>query len=454
MATKDGTLFNVSNVDPMDLGPTQTDVDIVKLEITHIDSKPFWGSLPEDTIRSIWTKTFGRNKSEINSYNFKIVKNKCLKINFELRATVKITELSPTPLFSFPYSDLAGTHLMYGKIVDYKVEDALIGDIILISVSRTASEVKSSLIASWLKHFGDPIGEPYYDIDIEGVQTGSYHQKLLLKHHIPEFLPIGGLKARVFYAGMPKQCTKCYRVGHIQKTCKNEKIQWLDFVERLYGTGLYSSSLFGSWIDILVDRIRQGREGGNRDRSPSLNTRANNTRKYRPGPSKYREKRDRSPKNRRFEKRDRSPYNKRTENRNSNYYRDRSSNRYEYRDRSPKRYRDDHHRLSPQDTYSSTRDRSPKNRASRKPSPKRDRSPYQHRNKARKERSPSSSPDHWSSARTIRVVSEGRLSAKARLGIRHNNLESTPIFRKRNRDDKEDNDDDKDPKLPKTDRGY
>jgi len=231
-------------------------VDIVSVEVTHCNGDKFWGPLPDSVIRSIWTKNFNRDYKEIDVYNFKQVKKRCLQVNFELKKPMLMQDISPTSKFHFYYKTLTGTNLMFANIrdYDYKVKSAKAGDTVTVSVLRTASEVRSLQMKEWLNHFGTLIEPHWYDKDSEGLNTGNFHVKLTLKFDIPEFLPMFGVKARIFYPGMKKQCSKCFRIGHFQKFCNKSKIDWLDYIERLLDTGIYPRRLFGSWIEVLEDR--------------------------------------------------------------------------------------------------------------------------------------------------------------------------------------------------------
>jgi len=93
---------------------------------------------------------------------------------------------------------------------------------------------------------------------------------LKLNYHVPEFLPIQGKRARVYYHGIPSFCAKCYRVGHLKPDCKNSSATWyikisdcplnlsittlltnpprFDYIRRLRDAGV-EDSLFGNWLD-------------------------------------------------------------------------------------------------------------------------------------------------------------------------------------------------------------
>ncbi len=257
-------------VEPMETGPQEL-TQAVQVEITHSGRQIFDGVLPNSQIRLIWTKVFDRQLSEIEVYNFRQFPGRCLRITFQLKDPVKLAEIHPTPDFNFFYTTLGHPHLLLGRILGYNnIPEPKIGDEVLVTVLMN-TDITTQNIIRWLKLFGDTVGNHYYAKDAEGVQTGALHIKLVLKFHIPEFLPMFGQKIRIYYAGMPRQCSSCYRSGHYKRDCNKTKTDWLGFIERLLDTGLYDEELFGNWIEVLDDRNRnhnQQKNGGRRSRSP------------------------------------------------------------------------------------------------------------------------------------------------------------------------------------------
>jgi len=44
----------------------------------------------------------------------------------------------------------------------------------------------------------------------------------------------------------------CYNQGHVYKECPDQmKGNWLDYVSRVYKSGLFADELFGDWLDTL-----------------------------------------------------------------------------------------------------------------------------------------------------------------------------------------------------------
>jgi hypothetical protein len=70
---------------------------------------------------------------------------------------------------------------------------------------------------------------------------------LKLRFHIPEYLPMWGKKARVYYHGIPSFCVGCYTVGHVKADCEENSISWKDFINNLLDLGI-EKRLFGSWF--------------------------------------------------------------------------------------------------------------------------------------------------------------------------------------------------------------
>jgi len=56
-------------------------------------------------------------------------------------------------------------------------------------------------------------------------------------------------RVRIYYHGMPTQCSNCMKLGHLQKQCTNNKSTWKDFVKSLVESGNFEKDLFGSWLE-------------------------------------------------------------------------------------------------------------------------------------------------------------------------------------------------------------
>ncbi len=62
--------------------------------------------------------------------------------------------------------------------------------------------------------------------------------KLKLSYLIPEFLPIRGKRARVYYHGIAPFCIVCNSPGHVKAECENDPVPWNEYVESLKDTGI------------------------------------------------------------------------------------------------------------------------------------------------------------------------------------------------------------------------
>jgi hypothetical protein len=94
--------------------------------------------------------------------------------------------------------------LLIGKIIGYNtIPEPKIGDEVLITVLQN-TDISSKNIFMWLNHFGETVGDYFYAKDAKGIPTGALHIKMVLEHHVSEYLSMFGQKIRVFYAGMPR----------------------------------------------------------------------------------------------------------------------------------------------------------------------------------------------------------------------------------------------------------
>ncbi len=86
-----------------------------------------------------------------------------------------------------------------------------------------------------------------YGINGTQIQNDIYTVKLKLEHHIPEYLPIRGKKAKIYYHGMLSFCSACHVLGHLTVDCENQPASWWDYIERLKSCDV-PIDYFGSWI--------------------------------------------------------------------------------------------------------------------------------------------------------------------------------------------------------------
>lgn len=82
----------------------------------------------------------------------------------------------------------------------------------------------------------------------DGIKTERIVVDVTFEEEIPEWLPILSKKARIYYAGIRRQCHKCYESEHQAWECKNDRVSWKGYCDRLFETGRFDRDLFGHWI--------------------------------------------------------------------------------------------------------------------------------------------------------------------------------------------------------------
>jgi len=80
------------------------------------------------------------------------------------------------------------------------------------------------------------------------LEIDVYTVRLRLAFLVPEFLPIRGKRARVYYHGIPSFCVVCYSLGHQRTECYNNSVSWIDYTEALKRTGI-PARLFDPILD-------------------------------------------------------------------------------------------------------------------------------------------------------------------------------------------------------------
>jgi len=113
--------------------------------------------------------------------------------------------------------------------------------------------------------------------DPNGLNIDEYIVTLTLTYLIPVHLPILGRKARIYYHGIPKQCTNCWELEHIKPECttKDNPITWLGYIESLRQLDI-PDKLFGNWLDVN-NRVNLRARGKARGRSFSTRGRGDSS---------------------------------------------------------------------------------------------------------------------------------------------------------------------------------
>ena len=72
---------------------------------------------------------------------------------------------------------------------------------------------------------------------------------MVLLQDIPEWLPLDGLRNKIQYAKMKKQCNSCFG-NHLRKNCSNEKVSWLEYVSK-FKTDYpeIPDEFYGKWLE-------------------------------------------------------------------------------------------------------------------------------------------------------------------------------------------------------------
>ena len=233
---------------------------LVKFEVIAINDSNYYGALTEEEIIHIWEKVLGRGFDEIYamSYNRSLTRNfrVTIKSNFE----ASVSSIYPEPTFEFRRNKPNATSeddvdVLTCRLIGYSsVKPAELGQLTRITVKTNDFAVEPEQILDWLAKFGSVSSNHDYERNTVGVRTDVLETEIVLRKHIPEYLPIAGRKVVVAYPGIPKVCNNCYQTGHMKRACKAKRVEWIDKVQELRGTGDFPDEMFGGWISIIEQR--------------------------------------------------------------------------------------------------------------------------------------------------------------------------------------------------------
>jgi len=233
----------------------QNDGTRVTIEVFGLNDKEFFGSLSEAELVFIWEKIFKRNIEEVFGMSQKRGLNRYFRGTFTLNSTV--SQVYPQECFVFrrktpdAKSDDDYDSIHCRIIMKNKPASAELGNIVRVTATTNEFSVSPDDIGKWLSKFGSVSSNYDYVKNSVGIRTDVLEVDLLLRKHIPEFLPAAGTKIQINYPGIPKACIRCYKLGHMKRNCKSQKMEWIDRVAEIRKSGEFADELFGAWIQIL-----------------------------------------------------------------------------------------------------------------------------------------------------------------------------------------------------------
>jgi hypothetical protein len=140
-----------------------------------------------------------------------------------------------------------------------------------VKIEGAEYQLKEEDVMKWLSNYGtlmseiteDQVKLEFSDSEEEEAcqeivsHTGTYSVKMALGRQIPQFLPMGGKKIKIYYRGIKKMCRKCYRAGHLWNDCKDKQREWLEYVDEFLLNHTLEEQLYGNWIRLVSDwRVR------------------------------------------------------------------------------------------------------------------------------------------------------------------------------------------------------
>ncbi len=238
---------------------------LVKIEFISLNGKPFYGQVTDDELLYIWVSVFGRKLEELFGTTSSKSLTRHVRAIFKLKTPTKLTEIADGPEFSYEkFLDDGASETITGKILGFNaVKPAELGDLVKVTI-KTNFGVEAAGLIRWLKLYGIPTAQYHYQVNPHtGLKTDVFEAEIILKRHIEEFLPIFGQKAIVSYPGMPKQCNRCYNVGHLRRDCNNPKKDWVEYIASFL-CGDFDKELIGTWSK-AVQRWNLANESANKN---------------------------------------------------------------------------------------------------------------------------------------------------------------------------------------------
>lgn len=232
----------------------ETDLEtLVKIEFDSINGKQFLGQVSDDELIYIWVQVFKRNKDDL----YGIISTKSLirnvRATYKLKNPVKLSEICDAETFIYEkFLDDGASEVITGKIIGYNATKPVeLGELTKVTV-KTNFGVEATGVLNWLRLYGTPTSQFEFKTNPNtGLKTDIFETEIVLKQHIDEYLPMYGQKVQVFYPGIPRQCNRCYLIGHLRRDCNNKKRDWVAHIVGLIEDGGLKKELVGSWKNAI-----------------------------------------------------------------------------------------------------------------------------------------------------------------------------------------------------------
>jgi hypothetical protein len=246
-------------------GPIRQSLEV---EFRTLNGKPFKGTItPKEAKHEIFKKCLGFEYS--NFYGVRPAWKGCPTMTFTFCEPTNVDDLAYMQDFEYVRTNGAGLEKVEERLGCHikglrgRQEDGAGWEpfqenwMRVVKMEGCDYQISNSEIIAWLSHYGEvlsPVVEDCFeDSDVEeGINaTGIYSVKMKLKREIPQLLPMCGKRIKIYYKGIDKLCTKCFG-KHPRRICKNEKVPWIDYVERFVDSNVdIPEQAYGRWTDVL-----------------------------------------------------------------------------------------------------------------------------------------------------------------------------------------------------------
>lgn len=233
--------------------PFETSKDkVVKIELSTINGKPYYGQVSDEELLFIWVSVFKKSRDLLFGVKSSKSMTRNVRATFKLAAPIKLNEEFPSENFSYEnYLDDGATEKVVGKVLGL-IKTADIGQSTKITVA-TNFDVEPPGVINWLSRYG-AVSSKYSIVKNEetGLFTDIFETEIILSRHVHEFLPMYGQKTTISYPGIPKVCNKCYVAGHMRRECGNPERTWIEFVIDLINKEGIEPDMVGSWAAAIT----------------------------------------------------------------------------------------------------------------------------------------------------------------------------------------------------------
>ena len=271
-----GTVVDDNPIEPiLDVKNESEHREEIEVELVSMNGQPFRGSITKlEAKHGIYRDCLGF-KDFTNFDGVRLLFKGTYSATFKLKEQINVDEWYEKRLFDFNRRTKVNGKLEIVTIkcrikglqsMDSRIHnriEKMDANLTKVFIEGCEYRVPEKTIVEALSNWGelatDLKEELFHDPhDSEGTnRTSNYSVMMKINGNIPQLLPLWGKRVKIYYKGINKLCTCCFE-KHQRSTCKNEKVNWMEYVANFAEQHPdLDKTFFGNWWKQVENKTKE-----------------------------------------------------------------------------------------------------------------------------------------------------------------------------------------------------